>query len=85
MNGAANNFAGQGPCSDRPAGRACEPIKGPGKNLDPGYSSSTSCAPFAPVLWQAILLLASTELVVPENPKVIKIMFIHLALKGPLT
>lgn len=30
-----------------------------------------------------ILLLASTELVVPENPKVIKIMFIHLALKGP--
>lgn len=30
-----------------------------------------------------ILLLASTELVVPENPKVIKIMLIHPAQKGP--
>ena len=30
-----------------------------------------------------ISLLASTELVVPENPKVIKVMLIHPALKGP--
>lgn len=30
-----------------------------------------------------ILLLASTELVVPENPKVIKPILIHPALKGP--
>ena len=30
-----------------------------------------------------ILLLASTELVVPENPKVIKVMLIHPALKAP--
>lgn len=83
MNGAANNSAGQRQGSERPAGKAWEPIRGPGRIwvLATGVLHLLLC--FHKFSGSLILLLASTKLVVPEKAKAIKPVFIHPAVKGP--
>lgn len=53
---------------------------GPRKRAGPpGHTSAASCAPFAQILCNSILLLTSTKLAVPEDSKAVMLVLIHPA------